>query len=352
MSKKFTAAIIFGFILLSVGFGTSQHTTQAQNYGSNWLGQYYNGTSTNNCGASFVFQRVDAQIQFNFGSGSVIDPNTGLSVGPGNYSVCWTTTQFFAAGTYTFSFTREDDGAVFIDGIPIISPSFQDRTGPEFITATQLLTEGAHQIRVELYVRSGNGSVQFQWQGSGQTGTAAPTATPTRTPLPPIPPGALTATVINASVLNTRDAPSLGGNVIGRILRGETYQVVGRDADARWFLLQLGGYQGWSWGYYLYINGNEFNAPIRSPFGTLGAPPGVIDTGVIAQAEATLRLREGPSVATRQIGRVVWGSFLPVIARTPDGYWYKVVWKGTIGWIYTPYVEITQGDLSKVPVEG
>ncbi|MCU0476043.1 MAG: SH3 domain-containing protein [Anaerolineae bacterium] len=168
--------------------------------------------------------------------------------------------------------------------------------------------------------------------------------------MPFIPAGALTATVIRASVLNVRDAPSTGGNRLGRILRGETYAVLGRDADARWFLLQLGGYQGWAYGYYLFVNGNEFNAPVTSPFGTLGVPAGVVDTGVVAQSRATLVLRDVPSVAGNQIGRVTWGAFLPVVGRTGDGFWYQVVWKGTVGWVYSPYTELTQGDLNAVPV--
>jgi uncharacterized protein YraI len=174
-----------------------------------------------------------------------------------------------------------------------------------------------------------------------------PTIPPTRTSLPNIPPGALTAIVIRASVLNVRDAPSLGGLVIGRILRGETYAVLGRDEDARWFLLQLGGYQGWAYGYYLFVNGNEFNPPIVSGASLLGLA-GQQDFGVRGQSFATLRLRQGPSVATTQIGRVTWGAFLPIIGRTTSG-WYQTVWKGTVGWVYSPFVRIVEGDLNNVP---
>jgi uncharacterized protein YraI len=147
-----------------------------------------------------------------------------------------------------------------------------------------------------------------------------------------------------------RDAPSVGGNRLGRILRGQTYQIVGRDPDARWFLLQLGGYQAWAYGYYLFVNGNEFNAPVRSATTAFGIPAGFNDTGVIVQTHATMRLRSEPDVTAPQTGRVTWGAFLPVAGRTAAGDWYQVLWKGTIGWVYTGFTDVVQGDYNNIPV--
>jgi hypothetical protein len=155
--------------------------------------------------------------------------------------------------------------------------------------------------------------------------------------------------VIRASVLNIRDAPSLGGNRINRVLRGQTYAIVGRNQNATWFLLQLSGMQGWAWGYYLFINGNEFNPPVVSGSSILGLA-GQPDYGVTAQSKATVRLRAAPNVVSAQIGRVTWGAFLPVIGRTPDGFWWKVVWKNTVGWVYSPFFDIFQGNLNNVPI--
>ncbi len=346
--------LILTVLALVLGVGLAlPDTAQAQvQRGSNWQGQYFDNVTLT---GSPTFSRIDPIVQFTF-TGGVTDSNTGLSVGPEFYSVRWTTTEFFAAGTYTFSLTRMDDARVLFDGAPIINyaGADQDIDVAQFVTATTQITEGNHTLTVEMIVRTGTGSIQFQWQSGGSGGgepIVGPTATPTVTALPDIPPGALRATVIRAAVLNVRSAPSLGASRLGTILRGQTYAVVGRDESARWFLLQLSQYQGWAWGYYLFIDGNEFNAPVVSPFGTIGVPPGVVDTGVVSQATATLKLRAGPSVATAQIGRVTWGGFLPVIGRTADGFWYKVVWKGTVGWVYSPFVNVIQGDINVVPVE-
>jgi uncharacterized protein YgiM (DUF1202 family) len=218
---------------------------------------------------------------------------------------------------------------------------------------------GSHTIVVEYREFTSTALVQFQWGlvgagtpsvTAGPSPTPGPTNTPVPTGLPPIPPGAITATVIRAAVLNTRNAPSTGGLVVARILRGQTYTVVGRDKNARWFLLQLSGQQGWAWGYYLFINGNEFTPPIVSGSSTLGLA-GQPDYGVIAQSFATLRMRTAPSVAAVQNGRVTWGAFVPVIGRTADGFWWQIVWKNTIGWVYSPFLKIYQGNIRNVPVK-
>jgi uncharacterized protein YgiM (DUF1202 family) len=136
--------------------------------------------------------------------------------------------------------------------------------------------------------------------------------------------------------------------VVGRVLRGQTYQVLGRDADARWFLIQLSAGQGWVWGYYLNVNGNEYNAPLTSPFVTQGNP--AAETGVVVQSQAGLRLRAAPTTDSEQIGRIPWGEIMPVIARTGNGLWYQVVFRGTVGWIASEFVKVVEGDINSVPL--
>lgn len=276
--------------------------------------------------------------------------------------------QFFNQGTYEFVVGSDDGVRVYIDGNLVL-----DRFIGRVFTIdrfTQSLTAGNHTIRIEYFDGIDLAMLQFQYfQVSGEvtpgTGfatvtpfgtlpaTAGPTPTPlppTRTPLPPIPPGALTGTVVRASVLLVRGAPFLGAPVVGRVLRGQTYQVVGRDEDARWFLIQLSELQGWVWGFYLNVNGNEFNAPIASPYITQGNPSAL--TGVVGQTEAVMRLRAEPLVGSTQIGRVPWGDILPIIGRTAGGDWYQVVFRGTTGWVASAYIKIVEGDPISVPITG
>lgn len=316
-----------------------------------WQAQFYPNTNFSGTPIPASY----SAINFNWGTGSPTNslgqPLAGIPAD--NFSAIFTSTQTLAAGTYNFNLIADDRARVTLNGVQIFDVTVPS---PEAVTQQVVLPGGAVNLRIEYVELTDQAYLQLTSSAftnapvpGGPTFTPAPTLTPTITPLPPIPPGAITATVIRASVLNVRDAPSLGGNRIGRILRGQTYAVVGRDTDARWFLLQLAGYQGWAYGYYLFIDGNEFTPPVVSGNTVLGLA-GQPDTGVRAQTEATMRLRAAPTVASRQIGRVTWGAFLPVTGKTADGFWYQVVWKDTVGWVYSPFVEVIEGDLNNVPV--
>ncbi len=362
MSKHRIITRLIGGLLLGVlcllagtlSFGTA---SAQGNFGSNWTGEYFNNA---NFTGSPAFTRIDSAINFNYGQNSPI-PGT---IGVDNFSIRWTSVQTFTAGTYEFVGTADDGIRVYLDNVLIIDAFLG---GPARTTiATVSVPEGPRTLRVEYYEVSLEASVQFFWRlpgsataipgtpgtPSGPTATAGPTGTPAPTALPAIPPGSITATVIRAQVLNVRDAASLGGNVIGTIRRGQTYAVIGRNERATWFLLQLAGYQGWAWGYYLFIDGNEFSAPVVSSAVTLGAnpQPAPPSTGVVGQSTAALKLRAGPSVYTEQIGRIPWGALLPIVGRSVDGGWYLVTWENTNGWVFGGYVRIREGNLNNVPV--
>lgn len=333
-------------LVLSIGIATSINipTVEAQDleFGDNWTGLYWDNTTL--AGPPAV-QRLDAQVNFNWEAASPF-PEFGFPAD--NWSARWNALEQFAEGRYRFSLTANDGARLFIDNALVID-FFNDDSFFFFADVDLLL--GIHDLRVEYVERSGNANVQLYWEPVA-LGTPLPTFTPTDTSLPPIPVGALTGTVIRADVLNVRDAPSLGGGRVGQILRGQTYQIIGRNADATWFLLQLSLGQAWAYGYYIFVNGNEFSAPVRSAsnFVVGGLPPGFIDTGVLAQTEAVVKLREEPSVLGSQIGRIGWGEFLPVTARSADGQWYQVVWRGTPGWVFSGFIKIVQGDINAVSV--
>ncbi len=179
------------------------------------------------------------------------------------------------------------------------------------------------------------------------TATPGPTNTPAPTPLPAIPAGALTGTIIRAEVLLARQQPYFAAPVTGRVLRGETYQIVGRNPNAQWFLLQLNSGQGWVWGYYLFVDGNEFNAPVANPFTNFGSPA---DTALlVVQTTSTLNLRAEPNVTAERIGRIPWGDTVAVIGRSRVGPWYQVAYRGTVGWIFAPYTDRVEGSEDDLP---
>ncbi|MBW4437401.1 MAG: SH3 domain-containing protein [Pleurocapsa minor GSE-CHR-MK-17-07R] len=351
-------ALFAVIIVFSAGgiFASRTGAAPSRDFGVGWTAQYFNNTSLS--GTPVFTESLPSGINFFWGTGS---PNP--AVPSDNFSARYTSVQQFNAGTYQFSVQSDDGVRVFIDGV-IVLDRFVGRvlTNDTFSIS---LTQGPHTLVVEYFEGIDQAALQFQWfqVSTGIVGTptvfGAPTATfgptPSATRIPPtslpaIPPGALTGTVVRATVLLTRSEPYIGAPVVGRVLRGQTYAVIGRDADARWFLLQLSGFQGWVWGYYLFVNGNEFNAPVVGPFTTSGAPSNA--TGVVIQTNSGLRLRAAPTTESAQIGRIPWGEILPVIGRTASNGWVQVEFRGTIGWVSSGFFDFVEGDLNTVPVTG
>lgn len=345
--SKMALVSIIGVILL---FSMALNLTQAQEFGTNWSAVFF---PTNNLTGTGVTVSGINGLNFNWGTGGPIIngvPVAGMPVD--NFSARFSSTQTFAAGNYTFTISSDDGVRVYIDGAVVLDKFIGRPLATD--TFTRSMTAGPHSLIVEYFEGIDQAILQVQWAFGGAVSTAGPsptpgpTSTPAPTGLPNIPGGSITGTVIRAAVLNVRASPSIFSDRVGQILRGQTYQIIGRDSNARWFLLQLSGYQGWVLGYYLYIPQNEFSAPVASDF-VLGGNPSAV-TGVVAQSFATVRLRAQPTIYAAQIGRITWGGAMAVTGRTPAGDWYRVVWKGTEGWAVSAYLRIVEGDLNNVPV--
>ncbi len=330
-------------------------------FGTNWTAQYYDNKDLS--GDPVQTDNGINGINFNWGSGKPIS-----KVDSDKFSIRYTSTQTFGQGTYEFILSSDDGARVFIDGNLVL-----DRFVSRPLTTDrfqQTLSAGDHSLKVEYFENTDNASIQFQWflvsaavaspaniytpgfvLPTGIPATAFPTTIPA-TSLPSIPPGALTAVVIKAANVKIHIAPNLTSQQIGKVQRGQTYAILGRDADARWFLMQFSGFQGWVWGYYLFVNGNEFNPPVVSSFVLQGNPADVSPSGTVVQARVTFKLRAAPSQDSEQIGRVTLGDMLPVIGRTRGGVWFKVVYKGTTGWIGAfgdDWIKVFEGSIDDVP---
>lgn len=350
MKKRIFTLLVMIFSAVFLGIAVS--STSAQNFGSGWVGTFYNNTDFSG-NPTATIANING-LNFNWGAGVPIVNGVAVTgIGQDNFSARFTSTQTFPSqATYTFTVTFDDRVRVIIDG----TTAFEDFSGGPVKTRTftRDLAPGAHTLSVEFVEVTADAVLVFQWNGGGPAPTVGPsptpgpTATPAPTGLPPIAAGSLSATVIRAAVLNVRSGPFLGAPRVGRILRGQTYAVIGRDPDARWFLLQLSDKQAWAWGYYLAINGNEFNAPVANAFVTQGPPAS--QTGIVVQAEAGMRLRAEPTTLSAQIGRIPWGDLMPVIGRTGDSSWVQVVFRGTVGWVYAPYLKLIEGNIANAPV--
>ena len=138
-----------------------------------WKGEYFNNAEL--AGAASVV-RNDAAINFNWGIGW---PNPRINAD--RFSVRWTRTLYFNAGTFRLT-ARADDGIrVFVDNVLIID-EWHPASGATYTKDVTLAT-GRHLLRVEFYEDAGAASAFFNWArtagGPGPTPTPLPGITPT-----------------------------------------------------------------------------------------------------------------------------------------------------------------------------
>lgn len=348
-------AALLGLLVITILFGSIVGMIQAQEFGTNWSATLF---PSNNLSGTGVSVGGINGINYNWGANP---PNiNGITVTncpnsptcADNFSIRFTSTQTFQAATYTFTVSSDDGVRLIIDGQTVIDKFIGRALTTD--TVQRPMTAGPHNITVEYFEGIDQAVIQVQWGASGAaptfgpSPTPGPTAPPAPTGLPAIPGGAITATVIRAVVLNVRSGPSAYSDRLGSIRRGQTYQVVGRDDKARWFLLQLSGFQAWALGYYLYINTNEFNAPVVSSFALGGNPAAV--SGNVAISYSTLKLRAQPNIYSEQIGRITWGGTMGITGKTRSGEWWRVVWKGTEGWAWSAFLRVVEGSIDNVPI--
>ncbi len=124
-----------------------------------WKGEYYNNK---NLSGTPVLVRNDANLDFNWGTDA---PAAGLPAD--NFSVRWTRDMDFTKGTYRF-FVNADDGVRLWVAGHLIIDRWHD--GPGAYTGDIVLPKGRHQIRMEMYERTGNAVAQLWWtQNDGAT---------------------------------------------------------------------------------------------------------------------------------------------------------------------------------------
>jgi glucose/arabinose dehydrogenase len=132
-----------------------------------FLAEYFNNLTLTGTPA---LSRCEATIDNGWGGGS---PAPGVNAD--GFSVRWTGSHLFSAGSYEFTAIADDGVRAFIDDAVLID-QWHDQ-GPTTYTASQTLTAGAHTVRVEYYENGGGADARFSWALIGGAPNQAPTAT-------------------------------------------------------------------------------------------------------------------------------------------------------------------------------
>lgn len=121
-----------------------------------WRGEYFDNRSLSGNPETC---RDDPSIDFDWRSGG--PPGTGLD--DNDFSVRWTRTQEFVAGTYTFEIGSDDGSRLYIDGV-LVFDRWRNQGYPSKIpTVERTLTGGEHVIVMEYYERGGNARATLTW---------------------------------------------------------------------------------------------------------------------------------------------------------------------------------------------
>jgi uncharacterized protein YgiM (DUF1202 family) len=145
---------------------------------------------------------------------------------------------------------------------------------------------------------------------------------------------------VATGVLNVRANPSLNAARLTQIYLYQSYPLLGISADGGWYLIQLrDGRTGWVMERYIYRNDNLSLPVIQAAAGSQSTTPNIEVAGV---ATAELKIRVFPRTG-EQIGLIPRDALVRVLARNSSGSWFYVSWEGIEGWVYSPYIRLTNG---------
>jgi uncharacterized protein YraI len=250
--------------------------------------------------------------------GGPLNLNWGLAspiagINPDNWSSRFTSTvNFPTGGNITFEAKADDTVTVRVDGAAVTAsaPYFVDTTYRGSVT----LAAGLHTIVVEHTDIEREAYLYVNWSGGGGGTVGSPTG--------------VTGTVISGSGLRFRDGPSTTANRIGLLPFGQTYPILGRNADGSWAYLEANGVRGWAFAALLSFNGNFAGVPIVT-----GVTPGPVPTNPVmtAYARTSVRLRTCPSTQCERIGAVPFGGAVNVFGQSADGQWIRIRYTSTTG---------------------
>ena len=126
--------------------------------GAAWRGEYY---SNQNLEGSPALLRDDRAIDFDWGSGS---PDASLPAD--HFSVRWTRTLGFTAGTYRFLASCDDGVRLSVDGQRVID-AWRKQSLPNTRTGEMTLSAGQHTIVVEYFEEGGEAAAHVWWEPRG-----------------------------------------------------------------------------------------------------------------------------------------------------------------------------------------
>lgn len=142
---------------------------------------------------------------------------------------------------------------------------------------------------------------------------------------------------VDVDALYVRSGPDTSHEALDLVYYGEMVELTGaRNYEGTWVTVYTpNGILGWAYAPYLWIMPEQINAMevVGAPAEPIGSAHVTIDA---------LHVRYGPSTGYASMGLLYYGDVVALYGtRTADNYWVSVVlYDGSVGWVYAPYVEL------------
>lgn len=253
------------------------------------------------------------------------------SIPADNFSVRWSTNTYVNAGVYQITVRADDGVRVSVDGFVYID-QFGQATGQTY-TAQVNLAAGNHTFVVEYFDALQVAFLDYNFAAVGY---------PTSIPPTPVCLACATATV-TTNVLNVRNAANLYAPILTRVNFGQSFPVIGRNADSSWLQINVNGIVGWV--YIIYVSayniggvpitdGGYYPTPIPIP----PTPPPPVGASATVNT-SLLNVRNSPNPFTGAVlTRIQFGQSYAVIGRNADSSWLQLNVNGLVGWVNARYV--------------
>ncbi len=178
-----------------------------------------------------------------------------------------------------------------------------------------------------------------------------------------VPPENVTPIILSGSTtdtINLRNGPSLyGANVIGSLPQNAIVEVQARNRNGAWYLVSYQGIRGWVSALYVRVVGDPYDLLVSAevvpspPAGSVFVPEtesGKPAVTVRGRTLSTIKLRNNASLQSDEIGSIPQDTELVIEGRNRNGAWYLVTYNGQQGWVSSPYVTLTEGTPSDLPI--
>ncbi len=148
--------------------------------------------------------------------------------------------------------------------------------------------------------------------------------------------------------LHVRANPTVQAERIDMVFLYQSFPILGVTDDNGWYLIDLGdGRTGWVATRFIYRNERT---PVRIFPSFVGSEAQLPNIEVTGFATEELVIRSAPRTGN-EVGILPQDAAFLIVARSQSGAWYRIDYQGINGWVFSPFVVLTNGTVQDLPRE-